>query len=150
VIRVPTDQLEYLGPIEREARSRIAAATEKTVSAGYGLRLLPDAEDERLRKDARRLQSILGKLTLNLPCFGLWMPNSYWELFQRAKDKVQADGISSAEVCAAAARRLEQLDGEGIEHEVDGIIADLQLGDLAKPGREAQIRAELLRYFRTQ
>jgi HKD family nuclease len=74
VIRTPGEHLECLGLIERTAKKKIADATEKTTSAGYGVRLLPDEEDERLRKDARKTRSILGKLTLNLPCFGLWIP----------------------------------------------------------------------------
>ena len=84
VIRTPGEQLEHLGLIDRKAKKKIGRATEKTVSAGYGVRLLPDEEDERLRKDARRTWSILGKLTLNLPCFGLWMPTAYWDLFQQS------------------------------------------------------------------
>ena len=91
MIRTPEEHLEHLGLIKREAKTKIAAATEKTVTSGYGVRLLPDDEDRRLRKDARRTRSILGKLTLNLPCFGLWMPRAYWDLFQQAADEVQAE-----------------------------------------------------------
>ena len=150
VIRTPGEQLEHLGLIDRKAKKRIAAATEKTVSAGYGVRLLPDEEDERLRKDARRTWSILGKLTLNLPCFGLWMPRAYWDLFQQAAAEVQAAGISTEAIRAAAARRRRELDGAGIEREVDAIVADLQRDGLAKPGREDDLRAELLVHFRAQ
>ena len=150
VIRTPGEQLEHLGLIDRKAKKRIAAATEKTVSAGYGVRLLPDEEDERLRKDARRTWSILGKLTLNLPCFGLWMPRAYWDLFQQAAAEVQAAGISTEAIRAAAARRRRELDGEGIEREVDAIVADLKSDGLAKPGREGDLRAELLVHFRAQ
>jgi len=125
VIRTPGEQLEHLGLIDRKAKRKIADATEKTVSAGYGVRLLPDEEDERLRKDARRTWSILGKLTLNLPCFGLWMPRAYWDLFQQAAAEVQAPGISMEAIRAAAALRRRELDGVGIEREVDAIIADI-------------------------
>jgi hypothetical protein len=148
VIRTPGERLEELGLIDRKAKRKIAAATEKTVSAGYGVRLLPDEEDERLRKDARRTSSILGKLTLNLPCFGLWMPKTYWDLFQQAATEVQAAGISTEEVRAAAARRRRELDGAGIEREVAAIVADLQRDGIAKPGREGDLRAELLAHFR--
>ena len=150
VIRTPGEQLEHLGLIDRKAKKKIAAATEKTVSAGYGVRLLPDEEDERLRKDARRTWSILGKLTLNLPCFGLWMPTAYWDLFQQAAAEVQAAGISTEAIRAAAARRRRELDGAGIEREVDAIVADLKRDGLAKPGREGDLRAELLVHFRAQ
>ena len=150
VIRTPGEQLEHLGLIDRKAKKKIAAATEKTVSAGYGVRLLPDEEDERLRKDARRTWSILGKLTLNLPCFGLWMPRAYWDLFQQAVAEVQAAGISTEAICAAAAQRRRELDGVGIEREVNAIVADLQHEGLAKPGREDDLRAELLIHFRAQ
>jgi len=103
VIRTPGEQLEHRGLIEREAKKRIAAATEKIVTAGYSVRLLPDKEDQQLRKDARRTWSILGKLTLNLPCFGLWMPRAYWEIFQQAAAGVQAAGISTEAIRAGAA-----------------------------------------------
>jgi HKD family nuclease len=150
VIRTPGEQLEHLGLIHAKATKRIAAATDKTFSAGYGVRLLPDKEDERLRKDARRTQSILGKLTLNLPCFGLWMPRAYWDLFQQAVAKVQADGISTEAIRAAAERRRRELDGAGIECQIDAIVADLTRGGLAKAGREDDLRAELVVHFRAQ
>jgi HKD family nuclease len=150
VIRTPGEHLEHCGLIEREAKKNIGVATKKTVSAGYGVWLLPDEEDERLRKDARRTWSILGKLTLNLPCFGLWMPKGYWDLFQEAAAKVQAAGISTGTVQAAATRRRRELDGTGIEREVDKIVAELQNDRLAKAGREHDLRAELLVHFRAQ
>lgn len=150
VIRTPGEQLEHLGLVDREAKKKLAAATEKTVSAGYGVRLLPDEEDERLRQDARKTWSILGKLTLNLPCFGLWMPQVHWELFQAAVAKVQSAGITMEAIRAAAARRQRELDGAGISGEVDAIVADLQRDGLVKAGRKEDLRAELLDHFRAQ
>lgn len=150
VIRTPGDLLENLGLIDREAKKRIAVATEKTISAGYGVRLLPDEEDDRLRKDARRTTRILSKLTLNLPCFGLWMPTAYWDVFQKAVAEVQSEGISTEDIRAAATRRRCDLDGVGIEQEVDAIVTDFQRDGLAKPGREDDLRAKLLEHFRTQ
>lgn len=150
VIRTPGEQLEHLGLIDRKARKKIAAATEKTISAGYVVRLLPDEEDQRLRRDARRTRGILGKPTLNLPCFGFWMPRSYWDLFQRAAAEIQQAGISTEAIRAAARTRRRALDGAGIEREVDAIIADLQRDGLAKPGLESDLRAVLLVHFRTQ
>lgn len=151
VIRTPGEQLEHLDLIHRKAEKRIAAATDRTFSAGYGVRLLPDKEDKQLRKDARRTRSILAKLTLNLPCFGLWMPRAYWELFQQAVAKVQAAGISTEEIQAAANRRRRELDGAGIARQIDAIIADLKKHDgLADLGREDELRDVLLDHFRTQ
>jgi hypothetical protein len=150
VIRTPGEQLEHRGLIAREARKRIAAATEKVVTAGYGVRLLPDQEDERLRKDARRTWSILSKLTLNLPCFGLWMPRPYWDLFQRAVTEVQASGISAEAIRAAAVRRRCELEGVGIERATDAIVAELKNDGLATQGREGDLRAALLDYFGAQ
>jgi len=150
VIRTPGEQLEHRGLIEREAKKKIEDATEKTVTAGYSVGLLPEKEDQQLRKDARRTQNILGKLTLNLPCFGLWMPSAYWDIFQEAVAEVQATGIPTDAIRAAAAQRRRELDGAGIERQVDAIIADLKRGGLAVPGREADLRAELLSHFRAQ
>jgi hypothetical protein len=150
VIRTPGEQLEHLGLIDRKASKRIAAATEKTISSGYGVRLLPDEEDERLRNDARRTRSILGKLTLSLPCFGLWMPTAYWGLFQQAVAAVHAAGISTDAIRAAAERRRRELDGTGIEREVDAIVADLRRDGLTRHGREHDLRAELLVHFSVQ
>ena len=150
VIRTPGEQLDHLGLIERKAKKKIAAATEKTLSSGYGVRLLPIKEYEQVRKDVRRTWSILGKLTLNLPCFGLWMPRPYWDLFQQAAAKVQAEGISTEAICTAAEQHRRELDGAGIEREVDAIVADLLRDGFAKPGREADLRAELLVHFRDQ
>lgn len=150
VIRTPGEHLEHLGLIKHEARKKIGTATEKTMSAGYGVRLLPDHEDERLRKDVRKTRGILGKLTLNLPCFGLWMPMGYWDLFQEAAEKVQAVGISIETVREAAECRRRELDGDGIEQEIDAIVTDLQGDDLVMRGRERDLRNELLTHFLAQ
>lgn len=150
VIRTPGEQLDHLGLIDRKAKKRIAAATEKTLSSGYGLRLLPIKEYEQVRKDVRRTWSILGKLTLSLPCFGLWMPRTYWDIFQQATTKVQDAGISMEDIRVAAEQHRRELDGGGIEREVDAIVADLVHDGFAKPGREANLRAELLIHFRAQ
>jgi hypothetical protein len=150
VIRTPGEQLDHLGLIDRKAKKRIAAATEKTISSGYGLRLLPIKEYEQVRKDVRRTWGILGKLTLNLPCFGLWMPRAHWDIFQQATAKVQDAGISMEDVRAAAEQHRRVLDGGGIEREVDAIVVDLLKDGFAKPGREADLRAELLVHFRAQ
>jgi HKD family nuclease len=147
VIRMPGEQLEQRGLIERAARTRIGAATEKTTSSGYGLRLLPDSEDERLRGDARRMQNLLAKLTLNLPCFGLWMPATYWDVFQEVLVQSRSTWISADEVRAAAARRREELAGAGIDGEVEAIVADLAREGQARPGKEQELRRELLAHF---
>jgi HKD family nuclease len=143
VIRTPMDQLERNGLIERKSKKKIAAATEKTVSAGYGVRLLPDKEDDRLRKDSRGTWKILGKLTLDLPCFGKWMPKTYWDLFQQATAQLQDTGISTEAILEAAERRRRELEGEGIVVAVDAIVADLLRGGLARRGCEDDLRAAL-------
>jgi HKD family nuclease len=150
VIRTPGGHLAQLGLIHPKGKKRIASAVDRIFSAGYGVRLLPDEEDKRLRKDVRRTQGILGKLTLNLPCFGLWMPRAYWDIFQEALVQVQATGISPEAVRAAAAQRRGELDGAGIEFQIDAVVTDLKNGGLAVPGREADLRAALLVHFRDQ
>jgi HKD family nuclease len=147
VIRMPGEQLEHRGLIERDAKIRIAAATEKTMSAGYGVRLLPDAEAERLRGETHRRQNLLAKLTLNLPCFGLWMPAPFWEVFQAALEHTRSSGISAGEISAAAERRRSELEGPGIEREVDAIVDDLVRGGLAKSDRKHELRDVLMEHF---
>lgn len=151
VIQTPADRLERLGLIRPKAAKRIEDATDRTYSAGYGLRLLPDTEDERLRMDARRTQRILSKLTLNLPCFGLWMPNAYWDLFQQALAQVRADGMPSELIRAAAERRHGELAGPGLGRQVDAIVADLKEHDaLVTPHRDGELRTVLLDHFNVQ
>jgi HKD family nuclease len=150
VIRTPREQLEHRGLIESKQGKMIGRLTKKTVSRGYSVRLLPDEEDERLRKDARMTRGILGKLTLDLPCSGRWMPKAYWDLFQRATAQAQAADISTEAILAAAARRRRELEGDGIESEVNAIVADLQSDGIAKAGREKDLRAALLGHFRAQ
>jgi HKD family nuclease len=150
VIRMPRDQLEHLGLIESTRGKLIGIVTKKTVSRGYSVRLLPDEEDKRLRKDGRRTRSILGKLTLDLPCSGRWMPKTYWDLFQQATARVQDAGISTEATIEAAERRRRDLEGNGIEGEVNAIVADLQSDGIAKAGRENDLRAALLSHFRAQ
>jgi HKD family nuclease len=150
VIRTPREQLEHLGLVKRNAKKRLAVATEKTVTAGYGVRLLPDVEDNRLRKDARRTSSILGKLSLNLPCFGIWMPKAYWSIFHQSVAEVRAAGISAGAIRTAAARRRRELEGVGINREVDAIVDEMKRDRLAVPGREGELRDALLVYFQAQ
>ena len=116
MIRTPREQLEHVGLIESRRGKLIGRLTKKTVSRGYSVRLLPDEEDRRLRKDARRTRGILGKLTLDLPCSGRWMPKSYWDVFQRAIAQVQAADISTEAIIEAATRRRGELEGNGIEN----------------------------------
>ena len=111
------------------------------------MRLLPDREGERLRNDARETWSILGKLTLDLPCFGRWMPKSYWNLFQQATAHRQDSGISAEAILEAAARRRRELEGAGSECQIDAIVTDLKSGELAVPGREAEFRRRTARFI---
>ena len=78
------------------------------------------------------------------------MPRAYWDLFQRASAEIQAAGISPETVRGAAERRQRELDGAGIEREVDAIVTELRADGLTKAGREEDLRSELLTYFRTQ
>jgi len=141
VMRAPAEQLEQRHLIAREARTRIAAATEKTVSAGYGIRLLPDEEDRALRDQMRRMVQLLTKLTLNLPCFGLWLPRSFWAVFEEAKAALESLRIAPNAIFEAATRRRAELEGAGLEQQVDAIVGDLDRADL---------RRAMLDYFRDQ
>jgi len=102
------------------------------------VRLLPLKEDEQLRKGRPAgTWSILGKLTLNLPCFGFWMPRAYWVLFSTDSGRGPSCRPSRRKAIRRGPPRQHrsELDGAGIEREVDAIVADLLRDGLAKPGR---------------
>jgi hypothetical protein len=78
------------------------------------------------------------------------MPKAYWDLFQEATAQVQAADISTEAIVDAAARRRRELEGDGIKNEVDAIVTDLQTDEIARAGREDELRAALASHFRAQ
>jgi HKD family nuclease len=150
VIRAPIAQLQSRGLIKREATKSLTTATVKTSSTGYLVRLLPEEEDERLRKDSRRESSILGKLSLNLPCFGRWMPKPYWDLYRQATARAQAADVSTDEILKAAERRRRELESDGMETEVNAIADDFRRDGRISPGCDKELRVALLSYFRSR
>ena len=70
--------------------------------------------------------------------------------FNRRRPRSKPRGFEPTAVRDAAERRRRDLDGAGIEHEIDAIVADLDRDGLAKSGRKDELRAELLAYFRDQ
>jgi hypothetical protein len=59
-------------------------------------------------------------------------------------------GPSRRDLNGGHPRGRHELDGAGIEREIDAIVADLKRDGLARPGREDDLRAELLSHFRAQ
>ncbi len=150
VMRTPIDQLRNQGLVQPKSTKRIAAAVNAVFTAAYGIHLLPEDEDKRIRKEARRVQDTIAKVTLNLPCFGLWIPKTYWEVFQEALNVLAREGISPDDIIAAANSQREILGGEGLYHQIDAIVQDLTKHNLIIPGKENELRRELHDYFSTQ
>jgi hypothetical protein len=90
VLRLPQERLIKLGYVVPPQRETLGIASHETRTMGYGVDLIPTQDAEVLRKAARRVSMLLGKLTLNLPCFGMWMPETYWGVFCQARERLQA------------------------------------------------------------
>jgi HKD family nuclease len=151
VLRLPQERLIKSGFIRAPKREVLGLASHETRSMGYGVDLIPTADAETLRRDARRVSLLLAKLTLNLPCFGLWMPESYWEVFVAAREALQsAHSLAPGRVHDLADRHRSYLYGGGLEEEVDRILARLGELEILVPGKRDALRAFLLPRFQRE
>ncbi len=151
VLRLPQEQLVKHGYTRAPARQTIGLASHETRTMGYGIDLVPTEHSEALRRDARRVSMLLARLTLNLPCFGLWMPESYWEVFLAARDVLRsAHSLSPEHVAQVAAQQRARLEAGGLEVEIDRILDRLQQQDLVVPGRRDALRAFVLPRFQRE
>jgi HKD family nuclease len=151
VLRLPQESLVRNGYIRPPKREVLGIASHETRSMGYGVDLIPTTDAEVLRRDARRVSLLLAKLTLNLPCFGLWMPESYWEVFLTARKSLEsARSLSSTSVLALAERHRGDLKGGGLEREVDRITSRLDELHVLVPGRGAALRDYLIPRFQRE
>lgn len=150
VLRLPQDQLVKNGFIRPQKREVLGLASHETRSMGYGVDLIPTADAETLRRDARRVSQLRAKLTLNLPCFGAWMPETYWDVFVAARDTLQnAHSLAPGHVHELAEKHRQYLSTGGLEAEVDRILVRLdELGILVAGKRDALRELVLTRFRR--
>jgi HKD family nuclease len=148
VLRLPHEQLARQGHIRPPQREVLGIASHETRTMGYGVDLLPTINAEALRRSARRVTFLLAKLTLSLPCFGNWMPESYWDVFIAARQKLQgAASIDPDAVRHLAAQHRVYLDQGGLEAEVDQILRRLGELELLVPDRGPVVREFLVARF---
>lgn len=151
VLRFPQEQLIRNGYMLADKRERLGTSSYETRKTGFGVELLPAADAEALRRDARRVSHLLAKATLNLPCFGLWMPETYWPAFIAAREEmVRAHSLAPAHIRAVAATHADDLRGGGLERETDLIIDRLGQLNLLVEAKRADLRTYLLRRFNEQ
>jgi PLD-like domain len=149
VLRVPMESLIHQGIVKRVARVAISESAHETRSTGYGIDLVPTAEAEKIRRDARRQSLLIAKLTLRLPCFGLWMPESYWTAFEEARERLQdSSAIAPERVRKLATDHRSALEGGGLAREVANVVKRLDESGLLVPGKAAQAESLLLLRFR--
>jgi HKD family nuclease len=145
VLRLPQEQLVHHGFIQRAKELKLGKSSHETQSTGYGVDLIPTQHAEALRRDARRVSLLISKMSLNLPCFGMWMPKSYWEVFVAARDALaNAESLSPDHVEALAETHRKDLETGGLERELDTILTRLDELKILLPGKRNDARAFLL------
>jgi hypothetical protein len=151
VLRMPHEQLVRLGHLRPPQREILGIASHETRSMGYGVDLLPTIKADQLRRAARRVTLLMAQLTLHLPCFGHWMPESYWDIFLAARQRLQgAASLDPDGVRELAAEHRVYLDQGGLEQEVGQILRRLGELDLIVPDRGTAVREHLLSRFRSE
>jgi len=151
VLRLPQEQLVRSGFIRPARREVLGIASHETRTMGYGVDLIPTLQAESLRRDAKRISLLLAKLTLNLPCFGLWMPETYWDSFLSARDALlSVHSLATENVRDLASQHREYLASGGLEAEVDRILARLEEIGVLVAGKRQGLREALLPRFRNE
>lgn len=150
VLRLPQEQLLQRGYIRATKKQSIGVASHETTSSGFGIDLVPASHGELLRREMRRVSLLLAKLTLNLPCFGLWMPESYWDKFLAQREAMQqADALSPEALVSVSNSHRSYLLSGGLEKEVDAIVQRLGEIELLVPGKAQDLIHFVLPRFRT-
>jgi hypothetical protein len=148
VLRLPQELLLKANLIRPEKSKELSIHSHETRKLGYGIGLIPGPERRILRLDSRRTGALLGRLTLNLPCFGLWMPESYWDVFLAARETLQhTHSLPPSRVRELAEHQREDLLAGGLEREIDLILKRLAEHDLIVPGKREATRDLLVPFF---
>lgn len=149
VLRVPRESLVRQGYLHPSARRDLGMSSHETTSMGFGVGLIPTKDSEQLRRDARKVTLILAKLTLSLPCFGLWMPEVYWDTFIAARERLQqAASLAPEHIFELAQTHRAYLAAGGLEEEVGIILDRLEETELLVEGKRDEVRAFVLQRFR--
>jgi hypothetical protein len=121
-------------------------------SEGHGVLLLPDAEDAAVRRELRRLRTLVPRLTLPLAAHGAWMPRSFWPVFDQARHILErSGGLDPLRIAVAArARRAHLLDAGGLERAVGDIVARLQQDGSIEPQNANAARDRALELMKPQ
>ncbi len=151
VLRVPLEQLYRQGDMVPPRRKALGRGSHETRTLGFAVDLVPEAEGGQLRRDARRVTLLLAKLTLNLPCFGAWMPESYWDVFLEARSQLKsADALRPERVREVAAAQRAYLLGGGLEQEVERILDSAENQEILVAGRREALGRALRERFRRE
>ncbi len=124
VLRIPLDALERRGLVAATKKRSLGGSARESRTLGYQIELLPPDEAELVQRGSRRVSRLLSRLALNLPCFGLWMPASYWDVFVLARTELlKQPGLDPARILSAAkAQRAELLERGALERDVSRIV----------------------------
>jgi HKD family nuclease len=151
VLRLPRESLVNHGYLHPSTKQDLGIASHETRTMSFGIDLIPTRDGEVLRRDARKVTLILAKLTLNLPCFGLWMPDVYWEVFLAARDRLQqAASLAPDHIHALAEKHRDYLTSGGLEEQLDVILDRLAETDLLVAGKRDAVREVVLTRFRKE
>jgi HKD family nuclease len=148
VIRIPTDSLQQRGLLAPVKRSALGEAAREWKSFGYALELVKPDQAAEVRKAARRVTSLLARLSLSLPCFGSWMPATYWDLFQSERNKLRgADVLAPSRIEELVAEQRAYLDRGGLEESIAQILRRLEDAAALEPKNRKTVETYLRGYL---
>jgi HKD family nuclease len=150
VVRLPLEGLAESGYIKRVKKAQIDTATREARTLGYVIDLLPAVERQELQKAMRKVSMLLPRLGLQLSCFGTWMPESYWPVYEDARDELLRVAAPNPEAIYEAAKRTraELLEQGGLERSVQAIVKRLRAEAELQPRDELEVTRVLQAYAR--
>jgi len=150
-IRLPMEDLEHRGLVQARHRRDLGDAARERRLLSYSVELLPPDVSKEVRQAARRLSSLPARLSLNLPCFGMWMPAPCWETFEGARAELMREGALSHErLRAQATLQHVHLQRGGLEAAVARVMERLQKEDGLPAQHTATVKKELEDYLRRE
>jgi HKD family nuclease len=156
VLRLPMAQLEQRGLVSLSRKRSLGGAARESRTLGYQVELLPPERAEQVRVVSRRITRLRSRLSLDFPCFGHWMPASYWDVFEEARARLQADPAleRSALEQSAKAQHERLLAGGQLEADLalilESMTADGVIGAERRAAVESYLAPELRRRLETR